>query len=78
MQTARRTGPSVGRGIPGGFIASEEFVEAARAQGDALGFHAPSLFVGHPIQDRTDEEMRTLAREALPGILAMICAEPQN
>lgn len=53
-------------------------MEAAAAQGEALGFDAPRVFVGHPIQDRTDEEMRELAREAFDEILALVCARPQN
>ncbi len=65
-----------GRGIPGGFIASDEFREAARAQGDALGFHARALYVAHPIQDRTDDEMKALAREAFPGILELLRDPP--
>jgi hypothetical protein len=49
-------------------------VEAAIAQGEALGFDAPRLFVPHPIQDRTDEEMRALAREAFEGVMDLIRA----
>jgi hypothetical protein len=60
------------RGIPGLFVASREFVEAARAQSEALGFASPVLFVPHPIQDRNDEEMRAIADEAVAGILAKI------
>ena len=62
------------RGIPGGFVASEVFRTAARTQGDAVGFHADSLFVAHPIQDRTDEEMRALADKAFDAVVAMVCA----
>lgn len=62
------------RGIPGGFIASTEFVTAADAQGEALGFDAPSVFVPHPIQDRTDAEVEALVDEAYDDILAMIRA----
>lgn len=57
-------------------MASDEFREAAQAQGDALGFHARAIYVPHPIQDRTDEEMRTLARDALPAILDMLRRNP--
>ena len=64
-----------GRGIPGGFIASEAFRTAAQAQGDALGFQADRLFVAHPIQDRTDDEMRALADEALDEIGRASCRE---
>ena len=63
-----------GRGIPGGFIASSAFVRAAQTQGDSVGFHARSVFVPHPIQDRTEDELRTLADEAFVQIYALICA----
>lgn len=62
------------RGIPGGFIASSAFKEAAKAQGNALGFHPAKVFVPHPIQDRTDAEIRVLAENAVEEILEMISA----
>lgn len=55
------------------FVASQEFVEAAQAQSSALGFDPAAIFVPHPIQDRTDEEMYALADEAYEAILAEIC-----
>lgn len=61
-----------GRGIPGGFIASEVFRTAAQAQGDALGFQADRLFVAHPIQDRTDAELRALAENAFPAVMNLV------
>jgi len=61
-----------GRGIPSVFVASSEFEAAAAAQGRALGFAAASVFVPHPIQDRTDEEMQALADAALDDIVAAI------
>ena len=63
-----------GRGVPGVFVASTEFVEAAAAQGAALGFEPAAVFVAHPIQDRTDDEMRALADGALPGIIEALTA----
>ena len=60
------------RGIPSGFVASTEFVEAAAAQARSLGIEPMSVFVPHPIQDRTDEEMVQLARSAIDSIVAMI------
>jgi hypothetical protein len=60
------------RGVPGGFVASAEFIDAAKAQAESLGFDPYKVFVGHPIQDRTDAEMQTLAEEAFEYILAMI------
>ena len=60
------------RGLPSGFIASSEFVQAAAAQGRSLGIHPASLFVAHPIQDRTDAEMAALARESIKDIIGLI------
>ena len=57
------------RGIPGGFIASSAFIAAAEAQGNALGFHPAKVFVPHPIQDATDDEMRAKAQEAFNRIV---------
>ena len=57
------------RGLPGVVVASSEFVEAAEAQANALGVDARRVFVPHPIQDRTDDEMRALADGALVQIL---------
>jgi len=61
------------RGIVAGFVASSEFIEAANAQSQALGFEPATVFVGHPIQNRTDAEMEALADDALEEILAMVC-----
>ncbi len=72
------SGTSTSRGVAGGFVASEEFREAASAQGDALGYPARVVYVPHPIQDRTDDEMRALAHEAFDAVMAMISATPSN
>ena len=56
-------------GRPAVFVASTEFIEAARAQSESLGFDPAAVFVPHPIQDRTDEEVRALADAALAEIL---------
>ena len=61
-----------GRGVPGVFVASSEFIEAAAAQAAALGFEPAAVFVPHPIQDRTDDEMRALADAAIEEILATL------
>ena len=52
------------RGLIGVFVASDVFVEAAAAQSASLGYEPASVFVHHPIQDRTDDEMRVLADKA--------------
>jgi hypothetical protein len=63
------------RQIPGVGVASSEFVDAAAAQSRALGFDPAMVFVPHPIQNRTDAEMRVLADEALGAILRLLCAD---
>jgi hypothetical protein len=61
------------RGIPGVFVASSEFVSAADAQSASLGFpDVARVFTPHPIQDRTDDEMRAYADAALADILSAI------
>ena len=64
------------RGLPGGGVASSEFKQAAAAQAQSRGFDAAMVFVAHPIQDRSDAELRALADAALPGILARLVAAP--
>jgi hypothetical protein len=59
-------------GIPTVYIASSEFVTAGAAQAESLGADPAAIFVPHPIQDRTDDEMRALADSALLDILAAI------
>ncbi len=56
------------------FIASSEFVEAAAAQGAALGFEPPACYVPHPIQGRSDAEINALAVSAFEDILAKLVA----
>lgn len=47
---------------PAVFIASTEFIDAAEVQANALGLpEVRRVFVPHPIQDATDEEMRAKA-----------------
>ena len=53
-------------------IASSEFQQAAAAQNRSLGYDPAVIFVPHPIQDRTDDEMRALADEALESILGSL------
>ena len=42
-------------------VASTPFEDAAQKQADALGLDVARVFVPHPIQDRTDEELHELA-----------------
>jgi hypothetical protein len=56
-------------GVPMVFVASTVFVDAAEAQARALGADPARVFVPHPIQDRTDDELRALADDAIDAIV---------
>lgn len=62
------------RGLPSVMIASSEFVDAASVQADALGADPARVFVAHPIQDRTDDEIRVLADGAIDEIVRNLTA----
>ena len=59
-------------GVPTVFVASSEFVDAADAQARALGADPARVFVAHPIQDRTDEELRNLADHAVTAVVSAV------
>ena len=61
-----------GLGVPGVFVASREFVDGAEAQARALGADPAAVFVEHPIQDRTDEEMLKIADGAFDEVVARL------
>ena len=58
--------------MPGVFVASHAFTDAAALQTAGLGLDVASVFVAHPIQDRTDEEMTALADGAIDALVAAI------
>jgi alkanesulfonate monooxygenase SsuD/methylene tetrahydromethanopterin reductase-like flavin-dependent oxidoreductase (luciferase family) len=62
------------RGIPSVGIATTEFVQAAEAQSRALGTDPAYIFVPHPIQDRTEEELHALADAYLDQMLKELIA----
>jgi hypothetical protein len=53
-------------------VASAPFVDAAEAQAERLGFDAARVFVEHPIQDRTDEEMYAIADQAVDELIGLL------
>ncbi len=64
------------RGVPGVMVATEAFRDAAEAQADSLGFEPAIVWVPHPIQNRSAEELKQIAADAMAPILAMLTAEP--
>ena len=60
-------------GLPSVLVASDVFVQAAADQAAKLG--APGVrrvFVAHPVQDRTDEEMRAMAAAVSGELVAAL------
>ena len=63
------------RGLPGVFVATTEFVKAADAQSASLGFPTVArVFTPHPVQDRTDDELREYADKVYDQIVDAISA----
>jgi len=56
--------------IPSVTVASKEFEEAAHIQARALGLkNARCVFVPHPIQDATDDQMREKADATIDAVI---------
>ena len=49
-----------------------EFIEGAAAQAKSLGIDPALVFIPHPVQDRTDDELKKLADDHLEAILALL------
>ncbi len=60
------------RGIPGVFVATVEFEDAAASQGASLGLDTACVLTEHPIQDRTDDEMVAIADRAIDDLLGSL------
>jgi len=58
---------------PSVMIASDVFVDAAEKQAAALGLpEVRRVFVPHPIQDATDDEMRAKADAIIDQVIAAL------
>ncbi len=60
------------RGLPSVYVATAEFRDGAEAQARALGADPAAVFVSHPIQDRTDEELCEIADGAVDAIVSAL------
>jgi alkanesulfonate monooxygenase SsuD/methylene tetrahydromethanopterin reductase-like flavin-dependent oxidoreductase (luciferase family) len=60
------------RGIPTVGVATTEFIDGASAQAKALGTDPALVFIPHPVQDRTDDELRQLADEHFDAIVKLL------
>lgn len=50
-------------------VATVDVVSGADAQAKGLGAVESAVYVEHPIQDRTDDEMRAIADGAVEGVV---------
>ena len=58
---------------PAVLVASHTFVQAADDQATRLGQQAiRRVFVSHPVQDRTDDELQATARSVVGDVLARL------
>ncbi len=62
------------QGLPGVSVVTTEFKDAIVAQSRALGFDPAVVYVPHPIQNRTADELAALADGAIESALAKLTA----
>ena len=62
------------RGIPGISVVTTGFTDAVDIQSKALGFEPAILYVPHPIQNRTADELKKIADDAVEQALGMLTA----
>jgi len=62
------------RGIPGISVVTTGFTDAVATQSKALGFEPAVLFVPHPIQNRTPEELDKIADVIVEPALKLLTA----
>ena len=62
------------RGIPGISVVTTGFTDAVEVQSKALGFEPAILYVPHPIQNRTADELKKIADDAVEQALGMLTA----
>lgn len=66
------------RGVPGVSIVTTEFRDAIAVQSRALGFEPAVVYVPHPVQNRTAEELAAVADAALAPALAQLMASKNS
>ena len=66
------------RGIPGISVVTTGFTDAVTTQSKALGFEPAVLFVPHPIQNRTAEELARIADDTIEPALRMLTSQTES
>jgi len=62
------------RGIPGISVVTTGFTDAVDVQSKALGFEPAVLYVPHPIQNRTADELNKIADDIVEPALKLLTA----
>ena len=62
-------------GVPGVYVATVEFEDGGLHQARALGADPAAVWVEHPIQDRSDEEILAIADAAADEILSKLVGD---
>jgi len=62
------------RGIPGVSVVTTGFTDLVAVHSQALGFDPAVVYVPHPIQNRTAEELDRIADDAIDEVLGMLSA----
>ena len=60
------------RGIPGISVVTTGFTDAVEVQSKALGFEPAVIFVPHPIQNRTANELNKIADDVIEPALRLL------
>jgi hypothetical protein len=60
------------RGIPGVSVVTTGFTDAVDVQSKALGFEPAVLYVPHPIQNRTADELNKIADDIVEPALRLL------
>lgn len=60
------------RGVPGVSVLTEEFKAAFEQQINSIGLDAASIYVPHPMQNRSTAELHAFAQRSIDTILAAV------
>ncbi len=60
------------RGIPGVSVVTTGFTDAVEVQTKAIGFEAAVVYTPHPIQNRTADELKKIADDAVAPVLKLL------
>ncbi len=61
-------------GLAGVSVLTEEFRQAFEQQKSAIGLDAAAIYVPHPMQNKTTDELHAFAEQSVDQILSAICS----